>query len=55
MFYLWNIYRMAINAYVDAFVKMPNQETLAAFKESENLDNLQTYRSSQELFDDLNV
>lgn len=26
MFYLWNIYRMAINAWVDAFVKIPIQK-----------------------------
>lgn len=36
-------------------VRIPNNKTLAAFKESENLDNLHTYKSSKELFDDLGV
>ncbi len=36
-------------------VKIPNKETLEAFKESQNLDELSAYKSSKELFDDLGI
>jgi DNA-damage-inducible protein J len=36
-------------------VKIPNKTTLKAFKESENLDKLKTYKSSKELFKDLGI
>jgi len=36
-------------------VKIPNAETLKAFKESENLGNLRTYKNAEDLFDDLDI
>ena len=36
-------------------LKIPNKKTLLAFEESKNLENLTTYSSSQELFDDLDI
>ena len=43
-------------AFIDALEGYePNEETLAAFRESENLDNLPTYESIEEMFADFGI
>ena len=33
----------------------PNEETIAAFRESENLDNLKTYKTLEDMFEDFGI
>ena len=33
----------------------PNEETIAAFRESENLDNLPSYKTLEDMFEDFGI